>query len=109
MSAPEQDRPVKPVLGNPDLSPEYYDENTDEPRNWSVGWDLSWGCKVTIGHEDDGSLRATVSVSDLVKRDGIDVRRVTREQVLDYAALLVQLVSGDPEVERLRAKNGGTE
>lgn len=83
-----------PAYGNPELGPDTYDED-GEPHDFGVGWDLSWGCKVSIGY-DDGQLHATVSMSDADQRAGISVRSVTAEQVRAYAHQLLALVYGAP-------------
>lgn len=66
-----------------------YDED-DNPTDPSVGWDLTFGCRVSFSHDSDG-YRATVSISDQTQRDGIAVRGVTRDQIRAYAYQLIRL------------------
>lgn len=90
------------VMRDPDYSVGYWDFD-DRPHCYGAGWDLSWGCRVTIGFEDtetgddgigvgDERLHATVSMSDEDKRRGITKRTVTPEQVRQYAYHLLALV-----------------
>lgn len=79
----------RPVSADPDVQYEYdEDGNAYDP---SVGWDLSFGCRSTVGFQD-GQLVAVVHTSDEDKRRGFTRRAVTREQVADYARKLLNLV-----------------
>ena len=96
---------IIPTIGEPALSPEYHDFD-DQAHCMGAGWDLSWGCRLTIGYSDtatdeDGigvgpeELHVTVSMSDADHRNGITVRKVTPEQVRAYARHLLALVGDE--------------
>ena len=87
---------IRPVYGDPDTIHEYdEDGNAYDP---GVGWDLSGGCRSTIGYQD-GQLVAVVHTSDEDKRRGFTRRTVTREQVADYARKLLALVGEGADQE----------
>lgn len=90
-------QPIRPVMREPEVLPEYYDED-GEGQNLGVGWDLSWGCKLTLGPDDDGQWSVTISMSDEDQRRGILVRAVTREQVRAYVEHLLGLVAPEDEL-----------
>jgi hypothetical protein len=90
-------QPTRPVMCDPEVLPEYYDEDGDG-QNVGVGWNLSWGCKVTIGPDDDGQWTVHVSMSDEDKRVGATVRTVTREQVRDYAWHLLDVLGAENDL-----------
>lgn len=89
---------LRETHGRPRLSPAYETED-GEPVDWSVHWDWSFGCNVSIGY-DDGELTATVNLSDLAAKRNGEKRRVTKQQVLDYAVLLTQLVDEPAPADR---------
>jgi hypothetical protein len=97
----------QPVMEDPDASPDYYDED-NEPHGPSVGWDLAWGCRVSIGYDADvpDRLTATVSMSDEDQRRGLTVRAVTPDQVRDYANHLLALVGAAGAGKTTEADHG---
>ncbi|MCI2423083.1 hypothetical protein MOQ72_37265 [Saccharopolyspora sp. K220] len=80
---------IRPTLGDPATLHEYDEDGN--AYDTSVGWDLSFGCRSTIGFQD-GQLVAVVHTSDEDKRMGFTYRAVTREQVADYARQLFELI-----------------
>lgn len=93
----------RPVYADPEqVGPSWYDEDTYEPRDFGVGWDLSFGCRVTFRF-DGPDLGVSVSTSDGDRRNGGTIRTVTREQVAAFARQLLKLVGaqesegGEPE------------
>lgn len=96
---------VIPTIGEPALSPEYHDYE-DRQHCMGARWALSWGCQLTFGYSDTATdeegfgvgpeeLHVTVSMSDEDHRNGITVRKVTREQVRAYARHLLALVGDE--------------
>lgn len=82
---------LRPVYHDPGtVIPEYYDEDTGEPRDHGVGWDLSFDCRVSFGYVD-GDLHASVCSSGADRRNGITARSATPEQLRAFAAQLVAL------------------
>lgn len=61
-----------------------------DPATQTVGWNLSFGCHLTVGMQD-GHLQVQVSTSDADQRDGVTQRMVTSGQVRDFAARLIEL------------------
>jgi hypothetical protein len=89
---------TRPVYGDPDVRNQY-DEDGDA-YDPSVGWNLSFGCNLTIGYRGE-TLAVTVNTSDRDQRDGITHRTVTRQQVADYARKLLALVGVNEFVQPL--------
>jgi hypothetical protein len=91
-------QPIRPVMRDPEVLPEYYDDGGDG-HNLGVGWDLSWGCTVSIGPDDNGEWTVQVSMLDEDQRKGITLRSVTRRQVREYARSLLDLVGAGDDTE----------
>jgi hypothetical protein len=90
-----------PVYADPVLSLEGWDDDADRPVMEGVAWDLSWGCRIHVGHEhayEDDPERWTVSasLSDGDGREGA-YRTVTPAQVRDFAAKLLALTGVSPD------------
>ena len=84
---------IRPVYGDPDTSHEDELDENGTPHPY-VGWDLSFGCRITFNAEENG-FTVTVNTSDKDKRDGITYRSVTREQIADHARQLLALAGAD--------------
>jgi hypothetical protein len=65
----------RPVYGNPSVGYDNYGEDGDKPQDFGAGWDLSFGCRVSFGYGDGGTIRA-----------------ITREQLNEFASALRQVV-----------------
>lgn len=96
----------KPVLGEPGIQSEW-DEDTDAMRVDGIGWDLSWGCKLSLAYDHErGEHYVCVSTSDQDQRAGITTRRTTKEQIALFGQQLLN-VFGEPdprdaEIKQLR-------
>ena len=96
----------KPVTSNPGIEAEW-DEDVDAMRVDGIGWDLSFGCKVTFAYDHaKGEHYVCVSTSDADQRAGITSRRTTKEQLASLGQQLLN-VFGEPDprdakIERLQ-------
>lgn len=79
---------IKPVLGEPGISYDY-DEHRFIPCTPTVGWDLAFGCRINFGWDDEGTLSASVSISDATQRNGCAHGTVTPEQLEEFADQLL--------------------
>lgn len=95
LQAADAEPELRPVYGEPGSGFEWYDEE-GKGRDPHVGWDLSWGCRVSFAY-DEGQLRATVSLSDADLRAGITVRSATRDQLRNFADRILDFLR-DTEV-----------
>jgi hypothetical protein len=80
---------TRPVMRDPDRGPYVTDED-GHPLDDGVGWDLSWGCRVSFGTDPEG-FTVTVSTSAEDQRKGITNRLVTPSQVRQFAHDLLTL------------------
>jgi hypothetical protein len=96
----------KPAYGEPGLDTDW-DEDADAMVIHGVGWNLSWGCKLSIARDHDtGEHYVCVNTSGEDQRKGIVSRSTTREQIASFGQQLLN-VFGEPdprdaEIERLR-------
>lgn len=103
----------KPVYGEPGVSTEW-DEDADAMRIDGIGWDLSWGCKLSLSRDHEtGEYYVSVCTSGEDQRAGITTRSVTREQIASFGQQLVNVFGKqdprDAEIERLRNRLGDGE
>lgn len=89
MSAPEVTGP-RAVMRDPDRGP-YVTDDDGVSLEDGVGWDLSWGCRVSFGDDDPAGLVVAVSMSEEDQRKGITNRLATPEQVRRFARDLLAL------------------
>jgi len=66
-----------------------------EPEPDSVGWDLSFGSRITFSTDEEGP-HVYLGLSDDAIANGCVRRLVTREQVLAFAEHLLRLVDAKP-------------
>lgn len=98
----------KAVYGEPGIDTDW-DEDADAMLIHGVGWNLSWGCKLSIARDHDtGEHYVCVNTSGEDQRRGIVSRRTTREQIASFGQQLLN-VFGEPdprdaEIERLRGE-----
>jgi phage shock protein A len=97
----------KPAYGEPGLDTDW-DEDADAMLIHGVGWNLSWGCKLSIARDHDtGEHYVCVNTSGEDQRKGIVSRSTTRERIASFGRQLLH-VFGDPdprdaEIAQLRA------
>jgi hypothetical protein len=81
----------KPVHGEPGIQAEW-DEGTDAMRVDGIGWDLSWGCKVSFAYDPAKDEHyVCVATSDADQRAGITSRRTTKEQLASLGQQLLNV------------------
>jgi hypothetical protein len=76
---------IKPVLGDPGII--YADDEEGEyiPCTPTAGWDITFGCRMNFGWDEDGALHVSVHVSDQTKQSGVALRSVTPKQLEVFA------------------------
>lgn len=69
------------------------DEDGDPiPGTLSIGWDMSWGCRLNFG-QCNGDLLFTLSISDMAQKRGIEQKTVTADQLRDFANKLISIAN----------------
>jgi hypothetical protein len=84
-------KPLRPTLGDPEVVYEPDEEGQPIPCTPTVGWDISFGCRLNFGWDPDGQLAITVSISDEVQKNGIAKRKITSKQLNDLSGKLVEV------------------
>jgi hypothetical protein len=91
---------LRPTNGQPEFIPRYdYEAIGDEPASYdpeSVGWDLSFGSRISFGPEEDGALAVHLNLSDDAIANTYVHRAVTPEQIVAFAQHLLDLVGARP-------------
>jgi hypothetical protein len=86
----------KPVHSEPGIEMEW-DEDVEAMRVDGIGWDLSFGCKVSFAYDHvKGEHYVCVSTSDADQRAGVTSRRTTKEQLASLGQQLLN-VFGEPD------------
>ena len=75
---------TKPVRGEPSITYDYT-EHEFIPCTPTSGWDIEFGCRINFGWDEDGELRAFVSISDAAQRNGCAHGSVTPQQLEAFA------------------------
>lgn len=84
-------QPLRTTSGNPEVVYELDEEGQPIPCTPTVGWDISFGCRLNFGWDPDGQLAVTVSISDDVQKNGIAKRKITSKQLNDLSGKLVEV------------------
>jgi hypothetical protein len=70
-----------------------YDSSDDETPE-SIGWDLSFGFRLNIGHSDYGDVTTPLTIfSDAALARGFCERKVTPAQLEEFARLLLNIAA----------------
>lgn len=81
---------LKPADGDPH-------DSSDDQSPESVGWDLSFGFRLNIGHDDYADVTSPLVIdaqfSDADKARGMCRRAVTPEQLEEFARLLLNIAA----------------
>lgn len=98
-SVPDAPYRTKAVYADPDTRFEV-DETGEEydPGSECVGWDLAFGCRINLGHNQamDNELQVSVHVSDGTAKQGGETRKVTDAQLSDFAHRILVMLGEEP-------------
>jgi hypothetical protein len=90
---------LRPVQGDP------YDSTDTEEGGESIGWDLSFGCRLNVLHTDPADpsspLAIDVQVSDMDKARGFCRRQTEPAQLIEFAKLMLNI--GEAQLKRQAA------
>lgn len=103
-----------PAYNGPCIEVEHDEEGEEDPNTLAVRWALSWGFTLSVGADTEGEqLTMGASFSDSVSQRGTEQKVVTREQIRDFATILLRLIDELPptgeeqRIEQLRAAGRG--